>query len=234
VAKDPDSGTRKADLQNVSGSTTFAGLHLAIGTSLVLETHSPVRKLGVRLLGFLEGRSLLVTAPLREGKEVYLEKGTSVVVRLLEGKQVCAFESHVLYRSIQPYSYYHLAYPDEIEVQQVRSSERVNTLINANIDSDFDIIDDWPKRARINNLSRTGARLIANESLGQFGHELLISFDIDVSGMHKTVSLAGIVRNIDRERDEQDNIHYVVGVQFLEMTDEARLSLANYIYEQDR
>ncbi len=221
------------DVEQAPSQTGFAQLALPVGAPLMLETLSPVRKMAVRLIGYVAGRSILVSAPVRDGKETYLEKGSQLVVRLLEGKQVCAFETHVLYRSIQPYSYYHLAYPEEIELQQVRSAERISTLIDARIDSDFNIIGDWPKRARINNLSRTGARMVAEESLGQFGHELLIEFDIEVSGLFKQVSLAGIVRNIERERNDQDQIHYVVGVQFLEMSDEARLALANFIYEHN-
>lgn len=214
----------------------FAALGLPIGQILTIETLSPVRKYVVRLLGFSEGKSLLVSAPYREGKEVLLEKHSMLAVRLLEGKKICAFEARVIYRSIQPYTYYHLSYPVQVETLQVRDSERVDTQIEAVVDSDFDIVGEWPKPAQINNMSKTGARMMSDQFLGTYGHELLVDFDLRVSGMNKRVCLSSIVRNIEKDPrvPGDDASRYIIGVQFLDMTDDVRMSLANYIYEHDQ
>lgn len=211
----------------------FQSLGVPIGTVMTLETRAPTRKLQVHLMGYEPGKSLLVSAPKRDGKEAILERNAPVVLRLLDGKKVCAFESKVLYRSVHPYSYYHLAYPSEIESLQVRSSERVNTLINGDIDSDFNIVGDWPKYAQITNLSRTGGRLTSHEALGEYGHELILRFELEVAGMLKEIAIAGHVRNIDQEDDQFGQTKHIVGVQFSGMSDEMRLALANYIYEHD-
>jgi c-di-GMP-binding flagellar brake protein YcgR len=139
--------------EHVEITESFSDLSLTIGASLTVETISPVRKYSVHLLGYAENRSLFISTPLRDGKEVLIDKGCVVAVRLLVGKNVCAFESKVLYRSLQPYTYYHLAYPQEITVLQVRNSERVAILIETDVDSDFDIVGDWPRTATINNFS---------------------------------------------------------------------------------
>lgn len=225
------------DTGNTDGSDNsvqFAELGLAVGSTLSIETISPVRKYAVRLLGYAEGRSLLISAPLRDGREVLLEKDASLTVRLLEGRKVCAFETRVIYRSVQPYTYYHLAYPDQIESMQIRDSERIDTVVDTLVDSDFDIVGEWPKQAKINNLSKTGARVVSSNFLGELGHELIVEFDLDVSGMNKCICLTGIVRNAEHKAATDDRNRYVVGIQFVDLTDEARLTLANFIYEHGK
>jgi len=216
--------------------TSLVSLGIAIGTTFTIETVSPVRKYPVHLLGYSENRSLFISTPLREGKEVLLDKDCVLTVRLLVGKSVCAFQTKVLYRSIQPYTYYHLAYPDEIEALQVRNSERVDTKISADIDSDFDIVGEWPKPALINNLSKTGAKMTSPFSLGDKGHELLVAFQLFVSGMDKRVCLPSLIRNIEVNADIEagHDGRYIVGVEFVNLTDEQRLTLSTYIYENNR
>jgi len=214
-------------------SENFADLSLTIGSILTIETISPVRKYPVHLLGYSENRSILVSSPLREGKEVLLDKNSVLAVRLLVGKNVCAFETKVLYRSIQPYTYYHLAYPQEITALQVRNSERVDTLIETDVDSDFDIVGDWPRAAQINNISKTGARMVSQRRLGEKGQEVLLQFEVTVSGIDKRVCLPSIIRNVEKnETDEGEQ--YIIGVQFLDLTDEETLTLSTYIYENEK
>ncbi len=216
-------------------AASFSNLGLPIGASITLETVSPARKYQVHLIGFVENRSVLVSSPLRDGNEVLLDKDSSVAIRLLVGKQVCAFETRVIYRSIQPYSYYHLAYPEEITALQIRNSERVTTNIEAQIDSDFDIVGEWPKPAYIDNLSKTGARMSSPFSLGEKGHELLVSFELSASGVTKRICLPSVIRNIELNTDEEvgEEGRYVVGIQFVNLTDEQVLTLSSYIYENE-
>lgn len=218
--------------EQVESSESFSDLSLPIGANLTIETISPVRKYSVQLLGYAQSKSIFISSPLRDGKEVLLDKDCVLAVRLLDGKNVCAFESKVLYRSIQPYTYYHLAYPNDVKVLQVRNSERVDTTIEADVDSDFDIVGDWPRTATINNLSKTGARMVSATRLGEKGQEILLQFGVVVSGINKRVCLPSIIRNVDNNETEEEPA-YIVGVQFLELTDEEMLTLSTYIYEHE-
>ena len=211
---------------------SFSNLNLTIGANLTIETVSPLRKYTVQLLGYAENKSVLISSPLREGKAVLLDKDSVLTIRLLLGKNVCAFETKVLYRSLQPYTYYHLAYPDEITVLQVRNSERVDTHIETSVDSDFDIIGDWPRAALIKDLSKTGASMVTQSRLGEKGQEILLQFEVTVSGINKRICLPSIIRNVETNTttDVQD---YIVGVQFLDLTDEETLTLSTYIYEHE-
>ena len=219
--------------EDIDKNPVFSDLSLTIGTTLTIETISPVRKYPVQLLGYAENKSILISTPLRDGHDVLLDKDCVIAVRLLEGKNVCAFETQVLYRSIQPYTYYHLAYPKKITVLQIRNSERVDTQLEIAVDSDFDIIGDWPKAATINNLSKTGARMVSSHRLGDKTQEIYLKFDVDVSGIKKSVCLKSIIRNIEKNDTEDDNV-WTFGVQFIELTDEETLTLSTYIYEHDK
>lgn len=215
---------------------SFADLGLDIGTHLIIETAGSARKYQVQLIGYWDKRSILISPPLREGREVLLEKDAVLAIRMLEGKKVCAFETRILYRSSHPYTYYHLQFPESVNTRQVRNSERVGIQLAVVVDSDFDILGDWPKSATLTDLSKTGARLISPFFLGEKGHELVLIFELTVSGIQKTLRIPCLIRNIELgsvlENDQQGQ--YVVGAQFINMTDEQLLTLSTYIYEHDR
>ena len=215
---------------------SFTDLALAVGTQLVIEPAGTARKYQVQLIGFWDKRSILISPPLREGREVLLEKDAMLAIRLLEGKKVCAFESRILYRSSHPYTYYHLQYPVSVNSRQVRNSERVDIQFSVLVDSDFDIMGDWPKMATLTNLSKTGARLISPHSLGEKNHELVLVFDLTVSGIRKTLRIPCLIRNIELSASQGDaeKGHYVVGAQFVNMTEDQILTLSSYIYEHER
>lgn len=214
---------------------SFADLGLTIGSHFTIETVSSARKYQVQLIGFWDKRSILISPPLRDGREVLLDKDTIIAIRLLEGRKVCAFETKIIYRSSHPYTYYHLQFPESVNTRQVRNSERVDTSIHAKVDSDFDILGDWPKAAIINNLSKTGARMTSPHSLGEKGHELVLIFELDVSDMKKELRIPCLIRNIqlDASSQNEEQGQYIIGTQFLEMNDEHRLLLSSYIYEHE-
>lgn len=218
------------------GQEIFSSLGLKVGAVVTIEIVSTLRKYSVQLLGYSENKSILISSPLREGKEVLLDKNSVIAVRMLVGKRVCAFEARILYRSIQPYSYYHLSYPESVEALQVRNSERVTTSIETEVDSDFDIVGEWPKLAYINNISSTGARLNSAYSLGVSGHELILNFDVQVSDRDLQLKLSSVIRNVEHNGglEDDDTNRFVYGVEFIDLDDEQHLSLSSYIYEQNK
>lgn len=226
----------KAQLSSVEEQEAFADLGLTVGCHLVIETAGAARKYQVQLIGYWDKRSILISPPLRDGREVLLEKDAVLAIRLLDGTKVCAFETRILYRSSHPFTYYHLQYPDVVNTRLVRNSERVDTHIKVTVDSDFELLGDWPKSAWLTNLSKTGGRLTSRCSMGEKGHELFLIFELSVSGMQKTLRLSCLIRNIELSpisSSEEDGF-YVIGAQFINMTDEQRLTLSSYIYERDR
>jgi c-di-GMP-binding flagellar brake protein YcgR len=216
-------------------SESFADLGLSIGSYITIEAVATTCKYQAQLIGFWDKRSMVISPPLRDGGEVLLEKDTIVGIRLLEGKKVCGFETKIIYRSSDPYAYYHLKFPDSVTTRQIRNSEIVHTAIDVSVDSDFDIVDNWPKQAVITNLSKTGARMTSQHSLGEKGHELVLLFELFVSGMHKQLRIPCLIRNIHLSSSAQnpDLESYIVSLEFLDMNGEHRLSISSYIYENE-
>jgi len=211
---------------------SFTKLQLSIGTILYLETRLQERKYQVQLIGSSSDKSILISPPIKSGKSIFLDQGEWVKVSLLAKTFVYAFEAKVILRATAPYEYLHLSYPKQVEARKVRNAERISTTIETNIDNEFDNYGDWPKHAVITDLSKTGARIIAREKLGEFGHELVLSFPVKLSDMVQQVNLSAIIRNAYIQADAAENKSYVFGLQFLEMSDAARLVISNYIYEQ--
>tara|TARA_R110001592_G_scaffold49482_3_gene154273 strand:+ start:1580 stop:2275 length:696 start_codon:yes stop_codon:yes gene_type:complete len=223
--------------QNTAPGTkeSFADLGLSIGCHLTIETVGSARKYQVQLIGFWDKKSIVISPPLRDGREVLLDKDAVLAIRLLEGKKVCGFETKIIYRSSHPYTHYHLQFPVSVNTQQIRNSERVDIEIDVSVDSDFDILSDWPKQALITNLSKTGARMLSQHSFGEKSHELILMFQLFVGGMDRQLRIPCLIRNIQLNSINQnvDQGSYVLGLEFTDMNDEHRLSLSSYIYEQE-
>jgi len=215
---------------NEDGQQPFESLNIPVGTQLTVETISPQRRLQAKLIGFVPGKSILISPPTKDNKEKLLELDESVTVRLLIRKRICAFESRVKYRSLQPFNYYHLQYPTELMSLQVRVSERVDVQLDVLIDSDFDIgVGEWPKQAVITNLSKSGSALFCSDSLGEKGHEIIVNLEIEVSGLQRKLAINGVIRN--KEIMETDENVFNYGIEFVDLSDADILSLTGFIYE---
>ncbi len=223
-----------ADTQKQEELLKFADLGAHVGAVLTIQTLSSARKLPVKLIGYIVNKSLLISSPLRDGKEILLERGDALAVRLLVRNRVGAFNSKVLYRSIQPYSYYHLEYPQELEVLEVRSSERIDLAMPIMVDSEFDMgLGEWPQNAELTNLSKTGGAIVAKKTLGDIGHEVVLKFTLLISGMECQLSIPSIIRNREVVNDKEKGKFFKLGVQFTQLSNEDKLVLASYVYETE-
>ncbi|MCG8612033.1 MAG: flagellar brake protein [Pseudomonadales bacterium] len=213
---------------------SFAKLGLEVGAALTMETVSPARKFTIRMIGYVPDRSILISAPTREGKEVLLEKGDKVTLRAMSRNRVFAAETRVLYRTLQPYTYYHLAFPSELTAHEIRKASRVRVDLPVMIDSEFDLgLGEWPKSAIIEDLSKDGAGLLTRQILGEAGHEVIVNLSVSVSEIHRDLEIPCIIRNrevVQRASGSQ----YFYGVQFDALSDEDRLTLNSFLYEMEQ
>ncbi|PIE43355.1 MAG: hypothetical protein CSA50_05615 [Gammaproteobacteria bacterium] len=224
----------KADAANIDKQKmSLERLGLAIGDLLTVETVSPKRKLNTKLIGFLSGHSILVASPTTGGKDVVLEQSTPLTVRGMVRNQAYAFSTRVVYRSWQPYGYYHLAFPSEMVTVEVRKTSRVTVNLPAVIDSEFDIgRDEWPKSAVVQDLSTNGAGLLSRQILGEKDHEIRLKLNLSISDIHRTIELPCVIRN-GLVVDKSSGSHYLFGVEFENATSADRLTIASFLYEID-
>lgn len=85
----------------------------------------------VTLIGYLEGRGLIVTTPQVHQKVQFIKEGMRFAIRLLGGDKVMGFVTTVIHSSTKPYPHLHLSYPQEIESLAIRNAERINTNLPA-------------------------------------------------------------------------------------------------------
>ena len=210
---------------------TFSALHVPVGTSLTLEAAKFSQKAQVELIGYHSDRGIIVSLPSGPILDTF-DEGVLFKAKFLSKTGVVHFGTRVLKVGLEPFPHVFLTYPDAVDVRKVRSSERIPTTINANIGNDFSLDIAWPKEGIIEDLSKTGAKIRCRDRLGEFGHALSLDFDLNLNDMNRKVGLSAIIRNAHVDSEVIGEPHFVFGVQFLELNEDARLSLNNFIYER--
>ncbi len=207
----------------------FCDLNLNIGDSFSMESLSNNKRYPVKLIGLVEGRSLIVSAPKIQGKEFFLPEGQILKVRLIAGKYACGFQTQVICTRRLPYLYSHLSYPVKFEAVAIRQANRVRLNLRSDITEaeTGTLHGDWPRKGLIRDVSSGGAKIHCHNPLAAVGSRLTVSVTIEVDGVSKQISLLAIVRNINELKDG-----YQYGVQFVDVTDEERVYISGFVYEQ--
>ncbi len=212
----------------------FHDLRIRIGDLFSVETVSPPKRYPVRLLGFNEGQSLIVSAPSVQGKSFMLPEGQVLRVRVMAGNVACGFQTQVLKSHRVPYLYSHLKYPPSVSSVAVRQASRVDLKLSVRIDEHEtgELPGEWPKKALFIDLSSGGARLHSQLPIAAVGSELKLSFKVVVDNVERISRIKAIVRNIAEvgALPEQAALQY--GVQFIDVSDEDRVYISGYVYEQ--
>jgi len=189
-------------------------------------------RLNAKVIGHAPGKSLIISAPLINGKLPLLKESQAFIVRMLQGNNVYGFESAVLKFYSAPFPHLHLRHPKDVECIVVRGSRRVNTelVVSASTQSEPDRIHS----VSMLNTSATGALLQTTEMLGTLGDELSLSIELDVAGIRKYLRIAAIIRNISTPEDRGETAESLnkFGVQFKDLSEDNKLIINAYVYEQ--
>lgn len=220
---------------------TLESLKLQIGDEVHLEFQEPVTRHVVRLIGYLPGHSVLVSSPTQGGKSMIVKADRPVTVRLMANDRVCGFVTNVRKQSVTPFPYLHLGWPLEVETLRVREHRRIEMSLIASVDQANapPRQPGWPKAVTVKDLSAGGAGLISGQWLGDKGSELKMALRLTVAGQPVTTELTMIVRNVEEQADVSNTRpiapgrdHYIYGVQFTALSQETRLTLVSFLFEQ--
>jgi len=98
-----------------------------VGSQVYLYPHQGknASRISSRVLGWQEGKFLLLAMPYEGRKPVSLEAGTQVVLRYVLSGEIYGLRTRVLRPQLQPVPLLFLAFPKEIENVPLRSQERV-------------------------------------------------------------------------------------------------------------
>lgn len=215
----------------------FKDIKLSVGESIQLQNPADDSKerIFVKLVGYREGKSVIVTTPRIAGTEIKVQKGHKFIVRLFSVKTVYAFNVAVLEAKRTPYSYMHLTYPHSVESVVVRNAQRVGVELIVSVQNeDPDKAKPEPVSAKLADISTGGAKLSTTETIGDIEDDISISAKFKVGGVDQYVQILAIIRRAEftEAKDENSKDSFVYGLEFRFVEENERLVLHGFVYEQ--
>jgi c-di-GMP-binding flagellar brake protein YcgR len=206
-------------------------LKLMPGDALQLQPllEGQVERWSVRVIGHLKPKSLLVSAPMLDGKLIFIKDGQTYLVRAFSGLNVCAFKAKVLKSHLQPYPYLHLSWPDSVQAMRIRKAMRAPAAIIVAVHDSEE--GRQTGAGKIVDISVGGAKLMSPAQLGQKGDSLWLSFKVKLGDMEEYVKTSAIIRTVGEETDEQGKTMKAYGMQFGELSQAQRLIIMNLVYQ---
>ncbi len=207
-------------------------LELQIGDALQLQfvTDEQKRRHYSKVIGYLQGHSVLITTPRVDGNIILAREDQVVIVRMMTGNEVYGFTTQILSTSLRPYPYLHLAYPKEMEHITVRKAERISIrLVGSAEPETSDTEKSKTHSVVILDMSTSGAMIEVKKPIGDMGDIITLSTKIEVGGKEEYISLPCVIRNVIHKDDES---HYKHGLEFQLLDQKDHFVLYGYVYEQ--
>lgn len=221
----------RASAKPVEESLSFEAVKLMPGDALQMQPllEGQVERYTVRVIGIMRPKSVLVTAPVVDGKLIFVRDGQTYLVRAFSGLNVCAFKAKVLKAQLQPFPYLHLSYPDSVQAMRIRKNMRAPANIIVAVHEGEEARQTGA--GRIVDLSVGGARLQSPGVIGVKDQTLWLSFKVNLGDMEEYVKTPAVIRSIGVEEDEQGKAMNTYGVQFGDLNQSQRLIIMNLVYQ---
>lgn len=185
----------------------------------------------VKLIGFLENKSILVTTPRVDGAPLRVQEKQNFIVRLISGNSAQGFSASTIFSTTRPYPHLHLTYPEDLESITVRKAERVHCKLIVTVQNEE------PERslgegksASMQDISTAGSQLFSSEELGNVGDTITINSKITVAEIEQYLTISGKIRRAVESTKPDGKFEY--GVEFILLEDKDKLLLHGFVYEQ--
>ena len=210
----------------------LSGIRLKFGEVLQLQLPGEDDRYDVRLIGYLQNRSFIITAPVYNSRLIRFRSGEPVIVRMMVSGVACAFTSNVMKSHSLPYPHVHLEYPVDLVTNSVRNAVRVESRAHGKIFNRSIGARAKELSCYLADISETGAHLVTQIRVGKSGDEIGLTIKLDTGGMNRMLEVAAILKGRLKVKSDPDarEVHY--GVQFCEMSDAQRIELIAYIYSK--
>jgi c-di-GMP-binding flagellar brake protein YcgR len=217
-------GTEPVDLEMSVGD----GLHVAFLAEQSPDDHE------VRLIGWVPGRSLIVSAPERGRRTVTVEDGSAVAVRLFSGGRARGYTGTVLHVGNDPFPHLHLSYPARLDALEERRTERVRAALAASVVRAGAAAGERETAAILRDLSNTGALVFTQAPLGAKGERVEIHARLPLENLgDQAVTLPAVIRTAAEGADLKGSLwRSRCGVQFEGLNTQTTLVLRAYLYER--
>ncbi len=183
----------------------------------------------VRVIGVMKPKSVLVTAPMVDGKLIFVRDGQTYLIRAFSGLNVCAFKAKVLKAQLQPFPYLHLSYPDTVQAMRIRKAMRAPAGIIVAVHESEE--GRQTGAGKLVDISVGGAKMHSPMKLGEKDQTLWLSFKVKLGDMEEYVKTPAIIRSLGEEDDEQGKPMKSYGLQFGELNQAQRLIIMNLVYQ---
>lgn len=232
AVRDDAAAEKSSDSGKPQGETLgFDAVKLMPGDTLQLQPllEGQTERFSVQVIGVMKGKSLLVTAPLVDGKLIFVRDGQTYLVRAFSGLNVCAFKARILKSQLQPFPYLHLSYPDSVQAMRIRKAMRAPaSIIVAVHESEA---GRQIGAGKIIDLSVGGARMFSPSKIAEKDQSIWLSFKVMLGDMEEYVKTPAVIRAVGEEDDEQGKRMHVFGLQFGELAQSQRLIIMNLVYQ---
>jgi c-di-GMP-binding flagellar brake protein YcgR len=197
-----------------------------VGETFYLQVHdNPAIRYTVKLIGFVKNKSILVSAPLIDGKVALIRDGQTFIVRAFPGKKAYAFSSSALKSVFSPHPYLHLSYPKLVRCTTIRKNSRATVKIIASVTIGE---PGETAAATLTDLSMGGTSGIIKKSLGKKNDTGIIKFKVNVIGSDEFLALNVILRSISPTENSNEFRH---GFEFLDVPTQSNLILSAFVHQ---
>jgi len=207
----------------------FEDLRLKVGDRLQVQLPSNVsqERQIVRLIGYVDRKCLLVSAPGGTATGKSLIEGDRIGVRIFSGQGAFGFTCY-LDRIIRlPFEYLHLSFPTEIQGLLIRKAPRVKTEIGVSVGTASAKVE-----AVVANLSATGMLISAGTALGAKGDEITIAMPLALYDVKTDLNLKARIRAVGSAPAEGGGERHQVGVELVELRPEETLILQSVVHHE--
>lgn len=212
------------------GAQTLDQIKLNIGDSIQLQyqTGHEQARCFVTLIGYLEGKGIVVTNPVIDGNLMLVREGQNFVARLFSGKSAYAFSTSARRVTSAPYPHIHLEWPKEVRGMVVRQSARSRINIICHVTDR----DGRGHACLARDISVGGALIAASDSLAGIDDPLILKFRVKIGSGEHTLSLSCRVRSINATRATADEKATMLhGLAFDDLGDQDTLVISALLYQ---
>lgn len=205
-------------------------IKLAIGDTVQLQDFSSEKqRYFVKLIGYTNRKSVLVSHPRHEDKLSYIKVGSGFLVRGFAGTKTYEYSSNVISVCLTPYPYLHLAYPAQVKTTNMRGAVRIKLRLVCTIESS---VTGVKVPAIIEDMSISGARIHAGKAFGQVGDAVSVGLRMQVGGETQVFVVSAVIRNVRAETDSQTGNKIVMhGMEFVQAASVDLTLLQNFLYK---
>lgn len=179
----------------------------------------------VRLIGYAKNKSLMLTAPMVDGRAALIREGQGFIVRAFPGKKAYAFTSSLIKYVYSPFPYLHLAYPREVRATTIRQAARATVKIIASVTVGS---PEQTAAATLGDLSMGGTSGIIKRQLGRKGDTGTVKFRVNAAGSDEYLSLNVILRSV---APTENGLEFRHGFEFVDLSPQARLILSAFVHQ---